>query len=276
MYRPRNNWEGFMSSVMRTGIPYLGFISYRFDVEKAREVGKRFFALLISIGMRIQDIFMLKFFKEPHSLQYIYGQYFHPITYNERVREVASYRRLRVLYKGFSCPEWAQSGKDDWEVDPYSIKAWDEARHEMTSEMTPMVFNSADRIDSNLINWFRFEGLGGGNSSRLFYNEDPKPTWYRHGHLDDPEKELHSFKWGDQNFDNFADLTGIDTSTPEGREAWEKEHEWFCTLFPEIFKKEQMVYPHTLPKVVTTEPYFQRMWQHFREHTFRVMFTKLN
>jgi len=38
------------------------------------------------------------------------------------------------------------------------------------------------------------EHWGKGNSSRLFYNELPKPRWSRHGgHLDDPEKNLYSF-----------------------------------------------------------------------------------
>lgn len=50
----------------------------------------------------------------------------------------------------------------------------------MNSEWTPMQF-TGERQEPNVIEWFRFEQWGKGASSRLFYNEVPKPTWARYG-----------------------------------------------------------------------------------------------
>lgn len=87
--------------------------------------------------------------------------------------------------------------------------------HDLNSEWTPMQF-TGERLEPNILNWFRLEQWGKGNSSRLFYNEVPKPTWMRYGgHLDNPDKTLFSFTHADQEH-RFA--FGIDTTTPEGRE----------------------------------------------------------
>jgi hypothetical protein len=85
---------------MRFMHPYLAFVTYRFLVEKARE-----------IGIRIEDFYMHKFHKEPYIMHHIYAQYFHPESLLERVRDVSFYRRPRTLFKGFRVPDWATSEK---------------------------------------------------------------------------------------------------------------------------------------------------------------------
>jgi hypothetical protein len=80
-----------------------------------------------------------------------------------------------------------------------------------------------ERLEPNIIQWFRMEQWGKGASSRLFYNEVPHPTWFRYGgHLDNPEKVLYSFTHADQDQEM---LFGVDTTTEEGREVWRKEWE---------------------------------------------------
>ncbi len=114
--------------------------------------------------------------------------------------------------------------------------------HEFNSEWTPMQFYG-ERLEPNVLNWFRWEQWGKGNSSRLFYYEVPKPTWIRYsGHLDNPEENLYSFVRADQDF-RFK-IDGMDTTTPEGREAFRKEWLDACELVPELINKDDMVYPH--------------------------------
>ena len=68
---------------------------------------------------------------------------------------------------------------------------------EFESECTPMQF-FGQRQEPNPVQWFRLEQFLGGASSRLFYNEVPKPTWFRYeGHLDNPEEVLYSFTKAD-------------------------------------------------------------------------------
>jgi hypothetical protein len=63
----------------------------------------------------------------------------------------------------------------------------------MNSEHTPMQFGQ-ERMEPNVIEWFRFEQWGKGASSRLFYNEVPHPTWFKYGgHLENEKKWLYSF-----------------------------------------------------------------------------------
>lgn len=144
-------------------------------------------------------------------MHHIYAQYFHPETLLERVRDVNFYRRPRTLFKGFKVPDWATAEKKHgWELDAYSRQAWDNAMHDMNSEWTPMQF-TGERLEPNILQWFRLEQWGKGNSSRLFYNEVPKPTWFRYGgHLDDPNKTLFSFTEADQ---EHKFVFGIDTTT---------------------------------------------------------------
>jgi hypothetical protein len=100
LFNPRNNFEVQVSNVMIFIHPYIALITYRFHVEKSRE-----------IGIRIEDFYCNKFHKEPYFMHHVYAQYFHPETLTERVRDVNFYRRTRTLYKGFKVPEWATSDK---------------------------------------------------------------------------------------------------------------------------------------------------------------------
>lgn len=136
--------------------------------------------------------------------------------------------------------------------------------HDLHSEWTPKQF-TGQRHEPNPLQWFRWEQFGKGSGSRLFYNENPQPTWWRHGGhmLEDPtsEKErakvLHSFTHSDQDKDV---IFGLDTSTPEGREAFQKEYLTLCDLAPEMMKKEDLCFPHEMAARVSSEPHFQRVW----------------
>lgn len=98
VFNPSTTWQRYVSTSIRLVQPYLAFLTYRFHVEKAREG-----------GFRIEDVYMNKFHKEPWIQSHIYGQYFHPETILERVRNVHLYRRPRMMFKGFTVPDWAQS-----------------------------------------------------------------------------------------------------------------------------------------------------------------------
>lgn len=125
---------------------------------------------------------------------------------------------------------------------------------------------TGERQEPNVIEWFRFEQWGKGSSSRLFYNEVPKPNWFRNGgHFDNPEN-VYSFTKAEQE-EKF--LFGVDTTTPEGREVFKREWETIAQLVPELLSKDDLVFPHEVQNV-STEPYFQRLWQLYRNHTFRL------
>jgi len=40
VFNPRNNMEKYISQTLRFIHPYLAFVTYRFHVEKSREIGK--------------------------------------------------------------------------------------------------------------------------------------------------------------------------------------------------------------------------------------------
>lgn len=61
----------------------------------------------------------------------------------------------------------------------------------------------------------------------------------------------------------------MDTNTQEGRDAFKAEYETLAELAPEIIKKEDMVFPHEMAPKISNEPHFMRVWQHYREHTFK-------
>jgi hypothetical protein len=110
VFNPRNKAEQYVSQAFKFIHPYLFWVTYRFHVEKAREG-----------GFRIEDLYSVKFHKEPYVLMHMYSQYFHPHTLLERVRNVAFYRRPRTIYKGFTVPDWARAeNSDGWEFDFYS------------------------------------------------------------------------------------------------------------------------------------------------------------
>mmetsp|Transcript_1807 Transcript_1807/g.1253 ORF Transcript_1807/g.1253 Transcript_1807/m.1253 type:complete len:140 (-) Transcript_1807:185-604(-) len=68
---------------------------------------------------------------------------------------------------------------------------------------------------------------------------------------------------------------GIDTTTQEGREQFKKEYEEICAMVPELFKPEDIVFPHEIPKRISTEPHFRRVWQYYREHVLKSAFANL-
>ena len=224
--------------------------------------------------MRIEDTYVNKFHKEPAIMHHIYAQYFHPDTLTERVRNVAFYRRTRTIFKGFRVPDWAQSeNHEQWQLDTYSRQAWDNALHDLEAEMTPMLYNNR-RNEPNPLQWFRLEMLMGGHGGRLFYNEVPQLSWRRqNGYLtetnDEREKERALFSFTHANQDRPLAF-GMDTTTPEGQEEFRKEYEALAEMAPEIIRKEEMLMPHQLPSAVPDEPHFKRVWQHYREWTFRV------
>lgn len=107
----------------------------------------------------------------------------------------------------------------------------------------------------------------------MFYNEVPQLSWRRQqGYItestDDREKERALFSFTHANQERQI-LFGMDTSTPEGAEAFRKEYEDLCEMAPEILKKEDLIYPHQMPARISEEPHFRRVWQHFREWTFK-------
>lgn len=175
------------------------------------------------------------------------------------------YRQPRTLFKGFRVPDWATAKEQHgWEVDLYSRNAWENVMADFESEWTPQQWNG-DRQEPNPLQWFRFEQVGQGFGSRYFYNEVPKPTWWRHGaHFlknadDDKEldKNVYSFTHANQQKQiNF----GIDTTTPEGRAQFKKEHDALAEMTPEIISKDDCVFPHEMDAPVPTEPHFRRVW----------------
>lgn len=260
MYRPRNRFEEVIGRAIHGSLPLLSYFTYRFQVIRARES-----------GLRIEDVYHHKFFREPYITWHIYAQNFHPWTLHERVRDVHFYRKTKTLFKGFTVPDWAHNEKrSGYDVDmEYSRQAWENAMHEFRSEWTPAPF-VGERLDPNMLNWFRFEQVGKGFSSRLFYNEEPKPSWHRHGgHLDDTEKTLYSFKYGDQKHE---DVLGFDVSTEEGKKGLQAEVERWGAMTPEVQESMGLskgkVLKFNNPKYISNEPHFQRVMTHYRQHVF--------
>jgi hypothetical protein len=96
-------------------------------------------------------MYSLKFWKEPYSHFHLYAQYFHPHNYQERIRQVAAYRRPKILMKGYRVPDWAQAqNRGGYDTDFASKIAWNNALHDMKSEWTPMQF-VGDRLGPNII-----------------------------------------------------------------------------------------------------------------------------
>lgn len=133
----------------------------------------------------------------------------------------------------------------------------------MEAEWTPTQF-AGHRQEPNPLQWFRFEQIWGGQGNRYFYNEVPKLSWKKQkGHMfadnSDQERDrmLHSFTHANQ---DTAIMFGMDTTTPEGQDAFRKEYETLCEMAPEIIKKEDLVFPHEMPARLSDEPHFQRVW----------------
>jgi len=199
---------------------------------------------------------------------HVYAQNFHPKTLTDRVKDVAFYRRPRVFFKGFRVPDWATNEQQTgWEFDAYSRQAWDQAMTDFHAEATPTQFTGT-RLDQSVLSWFRFEGWGKGMSSRLFYNEVPNPTWFRHGgHLDNKEEQLYSFTHASA--EQLPEY-GIDTTTPEGAEKWRQEYDFLSKLTPELVPQRDFMLLHEYPKQICQEPHYQRVWNLYRQKTLRV------
>ena len=261
IYNPRNQFEQFLSKAWRLSFPYLATLTYKGHVEGAREG-----------GFRIDDIYSpIKFWKDPYIQLHLFTQYFHPHTYHERMRQVTFWRRPSTLFKGYSVPDWAQmqNREGSGELDMYSRKIWREALNDLNAEWTPMPWEG-QRLDPNLINWFRFESWGNGMSSKLFYNEVPNPNYYKHGgHLDDPDKTLYSFNHANQ---EKQFVFGMDTRTPEGRAAFQEEFEAVRTVAPELVKDAEIVFPHEIKPRLNSEPHFRRVWGKYRNHALECFF----
>lgn len=260
MYKPRNRLEAFLGRCVHGSLPVLSYYTYRFHVERSR-----------AAGIRLEDQYFHRFFREPYAHLHVYAQNFHPWTMNERVRNVHFYRKTKTLFKGFKVPDWAQPQRkeDGFDVDMYSRQNWENAMRDFNSEWTPTPFKG-DRVDPNPLNWFRFEQVGKGLSSRLFFNEVPVPSLHRHGgHLDDKEKTLYSFKYADQQHE---DILGFDLTTVEGRQGLHAEIQRMKRMAPEVH--EAAGAPDTIDqlvnkKYVSTEPHFQRVFTHYRAHLFQ-------
>ena len=200
-------------------------------------------------------------------MMHLYAQYFHPTTLLERVRDVRFYRQPRTMFKGFKVPEWATAKEaHGWEIDMYSRQAWDNAMHDFHSEWTPTQV-SGERQEPNVLQWLRFEQWGCGFGSRLFYNEVPvfsgvKSWWRMGGHFLENEKDQRE---QDRRLHSFT----------QGRAAYKAEWDALAELAPEIIKKEDIVFPHEQSPRITNEPHFRRVWQHYREHTFKLRYAML-
>jgi hypothetical protein len=64
-------------------------------------------------------------------------------------------------------------------------------------------------------------------------------------------------------------MFGMDTTTPEGRELFEKEYYALAEMAPEIVKKDEIVYPHMIQNQINEEPHFQRLWRTYQCFTLK-------
>ena len=46
-------------------------------------------------------------------------------------------------------------------------------------------------------------------------------------------------------------------------------------MAPELISKDMLVYPHEQAKYIPDEPHYRRVWQHYREHIFRLRYAYL-
>lgn len=77
---------------------------------------------------------------------------------------------------------------------------------------------------------------------------------------------LYSFTNADQEAPiNF----GIDTTTEEGRAQFKAEYDAIAQMTPEMISSEAMLFPHEMPRQVSQEAHFQRIWRFYREFSLR-------
>jgi hypothetical protein len=253
-YKPQGTFQTYLAAFLNGMMPYLSKFTYQFHAEKARLA-----------GLRVEDTYDQKFFREPYILWHVYAQNFHPDTLLERVRNVHFYRKTNTLFKGFQVPDWARSekGEGGFDQDIYSRMAWKNALKDLKSEWTPMPF-AGQRLEPNAIQWARHEHFGKGHSSRFFYNEVPNPTTIRNGGNFEGDK-LHSWTFADQAHE---DLFGFETRTPEGRERLANEIRRWKQITPEIFEKYDPDAAYEVQPFLSEEPHFRRVWNHYRQFQF--------
>jgi len=70
-------------------------------------------------------------------------------------------------------------------------------------------------------------------------------------------------------------IFGVDSTTPEGKELFKKEWDSLCEMAPELFSKDDIVYPHEALKTITEEPHFRRVWDLYRQHIVQLKFSTI-
>lgn len=232
MYNPKTFLQTLYSKFSIATFPYLAYFTTRHQIEELK-----------IDGMRYEDTYYNRFWRENYVSWHIFAQNFHPESLLERTRDINFFRKPDALFKGFAVPEWAQSSKrEGYQIDFYARKIWDKAINEARYEQTPAP-QKPERLGPNIIQAFRIEDYAGGNGARLFYNEDPKPTFYRYkGRFEEADKErLHSFKDADQPFD-LKEIFGADPDTPEGKKKLENIFEEWRQAMPWLFEEHLKVH----------------------------------
>lgn len=62
--------------------------------------------------------------------------------------------------------------------------------------------------------------------------------------------------------------------TEEGRKEFKELFDGLCQCTPELLNAEAMLYPHEMPKPITNEAHFRRVWSSYREHSLRTSIQK--
>lgn len=243
----------------------MAYFTTRYQIDQARVE-----------GVRYEDTFYNKFWRETFFSWHIYAQNFHPESLLERTREVTFYRKYDALFKGFSVPEWAQASKrEGYDFDIYARQIWDKAIWESRYEQTPMPQKN-ERLGPNLIQMFRYEDYASGHGSRYFYNEEPQPTFYRYkGRFEQQDKErLYSFKDADQDFD-VQEVFGADPKTPEGLAKLQNIVGEWARAMPEVFADRMKYFEVGYKEQVSQEPHHQRVWGLYRAFVFKNILNNL-
>jgi len=60
---------------------------------------------------------------------------------------------------------------------------------------------------------------------------------------------------------------GLDTTTEDGRLAYEEQFMAMTRMTPELLKPEEILYPHEMGVEIPNEPHFKRVWQSYRDFT---------
>lgn len=246
MYNPKTFLQTLYSKFSLATFPYLAYFTSRHQFNETK-----------IDGMRFEDTFYQKFWRETFVSWHIYAQNFHPESLLERTRDVHFYRKPDSIFKGWKVPDWAQSSKrEGHHIDPYARKIWDKAILEARYEQTPAP-QKPESLGPNLLNMMKYTDYAGGNGARIFYNEDPKPTFYRYkGRFEETDKDrLHSFKDADQEFD-LKEIFGADPSTPEGQQRLKDIFAVWNEAMPWLYEDHCKAYDFGVKEFRSDEPNF--------------------